>query len=86
MTLSCMILNDICAHTHTHTHTTQLQSGEYRDKLSIDCERLELQVQQLKNTTSRLVEDHTKTLERVNELWKQKWPPAWNEVGHVTAM
>ena len=57
-----------------------------RDKLSIDCEQLELQVQQLKNTTSRLVEDHAKALERVNELWKQKWPPAWDEVGRVIAV
>ena len=28
----------------------------------------------------RLVEEHTKTLERVNELWKQKWPVHWDEV------
>ena len=28
----------------------------------------------------RLVEDHAKTLERFNEMWKQKWPVAWDEV------
>ena len=32
------------------------------------------------NRLCRLVEDHTKTLERVNELWKQKWPVTWDEV------
>ena len=29
----------------------------------------------------RLVEEHSKTLERVTELWKQKWPVNWDEVG-----
>ena len=26
------------------------------------------------------MEDHSKTLERFNELWKQKWPHVWDEV------
>ena len=39
-------------------------------------------MQQLKGTQSRLVEEQTKTLERVNELWKQKWPHNWDEVGN----
>ncbi len=28
----------------------------------------------------RLVEEHSKTLERVTELWKQKWPVNWDDV------
>ncbi|XP_064390736.1 uncharacterized protein LOC135338505 isoform X2 [Halichondria panicea] len=27
----------------------------------------------------RLVEEHSKTLERVTELWKQKWPVNWDD-------
>ncbi len=33
----------------------------------------------------RLVEEHSKTLERVNDLWKQKWPVNWDEVNsHIS--
>ena len=39
-----------------------------------------MQCQQLKSTQERLVAEHSKTLERVNELWKQKWPGAYDEV------
>ena len=60
-----------------------VKTEQERDRIAIDCERLELQCQQLRVTNSRVVEDHTKTLERVNELWKQKWPPTWDEVRHV---
>ena len=30
----------------------------------------------------RLVEEHTKTLEKVTELWKQKWPVNWDDVSY----
>lgn len=57
-----------------------LRAEQERDKLSIECERLELDAQQHKIRERRLVEEHTNTLERVNELWKQKWPFTWDEV------
>ena len=34
-------------------------------------------------STSRLVEDHDKTLERVAERWKQNWPMEWDDVSQV---
>ncbi len=57
-----------------------LKAEQEKDKLSMGCERLEAQCQQHKAREARLVEEHTKTLERVNELWRQKWPYTWDEV------
>ena len=48
--------------------------------MSIEIGRIGMQCQHLKSTQERLVEEHSKTLERVNELWKQKWPGAYDEV------
>ena len=57
-----------------------INTEQERDKLSIEINRLSMQCQQLKSTQERLVAEHSKTLERVNELWKQKWPGAYDEV------
>lgn len=57
-----------------------INTEQERDKLSIEISRLGMQCQQLKSTQERLVAEHSKTLERVNELWKQKWPGAYDEV------
>ncbi len=32
----------------------------------------------------RLVEEHARTLEKVTELWKQKWPVNWDEVQNLS--
>jgi chromosome segregation ATPase len=65
-----------------------INTEQERDKLSIEINRLGMQCQQLKSTQERLVTEHSKTLERVNELWKQKWPGAYDEQAweekHVT--
>lgn len=60
-----------------------INTEQERDKLSIEINRLGMQCQQLKSTQERLVAEHSKTLERVNELWKQKWPGAYDEVGFM---
>ena len=57
-----------------------INTEQERDKLSIEIGRIGMQCQHLKSTQERLVEEHSKTLERVNELWKQKWPGAYDEV------
>ena len=76
-------------HTHTHSHTlthTHILSGKLhvaeqeRDRLSGENERLELQNQQLKGSQSRMVEEHARTLERFNLMWRQKCPVSWDEV------
>ena len=51
-----------------------------RDRLSGENERLELQNQQLKGSQSRMVEEHARTLERFNLMWRQKCPVSWDEV------
>ena len=58
-----------------------INTEQQRDKLSIEINRLGMQCQQLKSTQERLVTEHSRTLEKVNELWKQKWPGAYDEVG-----
>ena len=60
-----------------------INTEQERDKLSIEINRLGMQCQQLKSTQERLVAEHSKTLERVNELWKQKWPGAYDEVSYT---
>lgn len=57
-----------------------INTEQERDKLSIEINRLGMQCQHLKSTQERLVAEHSKTLERINELWKQKWPGAFDEV------
>ncbi|CAI8046659.1 Disks large homolog 2 [Geodia barretti] len=65
-----------------------INTEQQRDKLSIEINRLGMQCQQLKSTQERLVTEHSRTLEKVNELWKQKWPGAYDEQAweerHVT--
>jgi hypothetical protein len=65
-----------------------INTEQERDKLSIEINRLGMLCQQLKSTQERLVAEHSKTLERVNELWKQKWPGAYDELAweekHIT--
>ena len=63
-----------------HCSAQLINTEQERDKLSIEINRLSMQCQQLKSTQERLVAEHSKTLERVNELWKQKWPGAYDEV------
>ena len=63
-----------------HYSAQLINTEQERDRLSIEINRLGLQCQQLKSTQERLVTEHSKTLERVNELWKQKWPGAYDEV------
>ena len=66
---------------HTPPNSAKLISTEQeKDKLSIEVSRLGLQCQQLKSTQERVVEEHSKTLDRINDLWKQKWPGAYDEV------
>lgn len=67
--------------------STQLINTEQeRDKLSIEINRLSMQSQHLKSTLERVVAEHSKTLERINELWKQKWPGAYDEVSRIHCM
>ena len=57
-----------------------VRAEQERDKAAIASERWELQCQQLKEREARVVEEHSRTLERVDQLWKQKWPVNWDEV------
>lgn len=63
-----------------------INTEQERDKLSIEINRLGMQCQHLKSTQERLVAEHSKTLERINELWKQKWPGAFDEVSRNICM
>ncbi|XP_064405216.1 disks large homolog 5-like isoform X2 [Halichondria panicea] len=56
-----------------------MRAEDEKERFAVECERLQLQCEQMKSTQARLVEEHSKTLERVTELWKQKWPVNWDD-------
>lgn len=56
-----------------------------RDRACVEAEQLQLHCKQLQDKQARLVEEHSKTLERVDQLWRRKWPVTWDEVSRLEA-
>ena len=53
-----------------------------------EVKNLDSENQTLRNKHDKIVEEHAKTLERVDELWKQKWKINWDGVsgGHTNTV
>ena len=47
---------------------------------------LDKENQSLRAKHDKIVEEHAKTLERVDDLWKQKWKINWDEVRSESAV